>query len=573
MTERTVLGQWERGLALALVIIAGYLHGSFLFHAGGLWRDEVVSFNIASQPSLLEVAQAARFESSPSLFHFLLRGWVSLGPGATDLGARGLGFVIGLLLLAAVTWSARALRCTWPLFSLLLLGVSGLVIRTTDALRAYGLGMLWIALAVGAFYRLATAPSRRMTLLAGVCAVCAVQTLYQNAFLLLGIGLGALTLVVRQRQWRRALPIVGIGAVAAASLALYLPVFEKLEEIRPLVNSTVSFERLFSVAAQALRDGTGFKFWLWLALLAGGVGILGWLDYVPRESKGVTDGGAAGTPTDATSASNSTTGLSETETRNLAVYVTVTLGVSVAGFFLWLKLLGLPTQVWYYVPPLAVVCVCVDAAAALLISHPLVRSARAGLVAVAMLGSVTAASAAVHVRQTNVDLIAAELEQRAQPGDFILVDQWYCGTTFSRYFHGATAWGTLPPLGDQTLQRLDLFKQFMVAVNPNAAVHQRIVDTLKAGHDLWLVGGLPGWKEGQPPPAALPPAPQTRFGWNHDIYSVIWAQQAAHLIQTHAVRSERVVVNTPGAVNRFENLPLVRVQGFREPASPTVAQQ
>ena len=115
------------------------LHVSFLLHAGGLWRDEVVSFNVATQPTLAQVHEAVRFDSFPSFFHLLLRGWLGLVGSASDLGTRGLGLLIGLAVLAAFWWNARVFRSRIPLFSLLLLGISGLCVRTTDAIRAYGI--------------------------------------------------------------------------------------------------------------------------------------------------------------------------------------------------------------------------------------------------------------------------------------------------------------------------------------------------------------------------------------------------------------------------------------------------
>jgi len=182
--SKALLARCELGAAVSMTVAACYLHATFLLRAGGLWRDEVVSFNVATQPTLAAVHEAVRFDSFPSFFHLLLRGWLSLGWGGSDLGARALGLSIGLAVLGALWWNARAFGSRAPLFSLLLLGVSGLCVRTTDAVRAYGVGVLCVALCFGLIWRVATRPSTANVLLAGVAAILAVQSLYQSAFLL-----------------------------------------------------------------------------------------------------------------------------------------------------------------------------------------------------------------------------------------------------------------------------------------------------------------------------------------------------------------------------------------------------
>src|SRR6185295_6134660 len=170
----------ELGAAVSMTVAACYLHATFLLRAGGLWRDEVVSFNVATQPTLEAVHDAVRFDSFPSFFHLLLRAWLSLGWTNSDLGARTLGLVIGLGVLAALWWNARVFESRVPLFSLLLLGVSGVCVRTTDAVRAYGVRVLCVALCFGLIWRVATKPSTANVLLAGVAAILAVQSLYQS---------------------------------------------------------------------------------------------------------------------------------------------------------------------------------------------------------------------------------------------------------------------------------------------------------------------------------------------------------------------------------------------------------
>jgi hypothetical protein len=536
--SKAPLANFELGAAISLTAVAAYLHARFLLHAGGLWRDEVVSFNVATQPSLVEMHQTVRFDSFPSFFHLLLRGWTELGFAASDVGTRSLGLLIGLAVLAACWWNARTFGRTLPFCSLLLIGISALSVRTTDAIRAYGLGILCVALSFGLIWKVATAPTTRNVALASAAAVLSVQSLYQNAFLLLAVCLGGALVTVRHRLWKRTLLVLGIGLLAAISLTLYVEALAQMGELKPLVSTRVSYERISKIASLALEDGNPYRLRIWLGVSIGYIVLLG------RALFASSPGGVGGST-------------------DVVLFSSVTVSITIVSFLVWLKLLGFPTLPWYYMPPMALTCLAVDAGCSAMAADMKTTIARLCFVALGAALTIGTALSGVEVRQTNVDLLAARLRELAAPEDFILVDQWFNGATFSRYFTGATPWSTLPPLQDQTLQRLDLFKQYMVSPQPNEPVLRQVVDTLKAGHKVWLAGGLPFTKKGQAIPD-LPPAPNSRVGWNHDGYSYTWAMQTAQLVQARAERATRVEVPVEHPVNPYENLPLWVVQGWRD---------
>jgi hypothetical protein len=232
-------------------------------------------------------------------------------------------------------------------------------------------------------------------------------------------------------------------------------------------------------------------------------------------------------------------------------------------FFAWLLMLGFPTQAWYYLPLMAFACLALDAAWPALFTGDQARLVRVYSVGASAGLCFLASWSGVHVRQTNVDVIAARLGRLAAPEDLIIVDQWYNGASFSRYYTGRAPWTTLPPLRDQTLQRLDLFKAAMLSENPTQPVQRQITDTLKSGHRVWVAGGLPHSSTGKPAPH-LPPAPNSSVGWDHDAYSYVWAWQAGDLLQRHGGKAGRLDLALGAPVNEFENLPLWVVQGWRD---------
>ncbi len=195
----------------------------FGLHAGALWRDEVTSVEIASMSSWGETWDNLAFESFPALFVALLRFVAGVPHGASDAELRVFGVVIGLLLLALLWVNARWLRFGLPLLSLALVGFNPMVVRYGDSIRAYGLGMVVILFALGAFWRLTEKLSLGRVFCALAAALLSVQCLYYNAFLLGAICLGAVTVALRRRDFRTAGTVVALGALAAVSLLPYLP--------------------------------------------------------------------------------------------------------------------------------------------------------------------------------------------------------------------------------------------------------------------------------------------------------------------------------------------------------------
>jgi len=165
-------------------------------------------------------------------------------------------------------------------------------------------------------------------------------------------------------------------------------------------------------------------------------------------------------------------------------------------------------------------------------------------------------------RQTNIDLIAKTLEQTAGSADLIVVNPWQLGIPVQWYYRGNTPWLTLPQIDDHRIHRYDLLKQQMESPHAVVDVLQLAANTLQAGHNVWLVGGAsfsPAKRLGP-----LPPAPQSRFGWDNLAYRTSWSEQLADVIQQNALNAKRVPVNSGWAVNPMENVPLVVASGRKD---------
>jgi hypothetical protein len=238
---------------------------------------------------------------------------------------------------------------------------------------------------------------------------------------------------------------------------------------------------------------------------------------------------------------------------------------AIFGFCVWLHILAFPTRPWYYVPLLALVVAGADAIFGVVQFRPpwnYARPAVAGVIGAFLFAN---ALTGVTMRQTNLDFIAGQLRQHAGANDLILVYPWYCGATFQRYYHGNATWATLPPLRDESTESLVLFKEQMMTPRAIQPVLDQIAATLKSANTVWMVGSLPFAPPGQVP-GELPPAPRSKWGWDHDSYSTIWGMQAANLIQHHALRVMACPRLTDQPVCDLEDLVVFAAQGWTETA-------
>lgn len=96
-------------VALFLVVVIVFLHVSFMQNAGGLWRDEVSTSNLATLPRLTDVFEALALDSFPLSSFLMLRAWAVTGWGASNGGLRTYGLIVGISILGALWFAKRLL--------------------------------------------------------------------------------------------------------------------------------------------------------------------------------------------------------------------------------------------------------------------------------------------------------------------------------------------------------------------------------------------------------------------------------------------------------------------------------
>jgi hypothetical protein len=521
------------GVALCSTLLIVYLHVVFGMHAGALWRDEVNSLEIATMHGLSEMWSNLCFDSFPALFFLVLRVVAGVPSTASDAALRVFGVSIGLLILGMIWLNARWLRLGFPLLSLALIGLNPMVIRYGDSIRAYGLGIALMLLVLGAMWRLVESFTPGRALFAAVSAVLSVQCLYYNSILLLAICLGAAAVTMRRRQIKETLTVFAIGGISAATLLPYVPTIRRVHLWNFIWKAPFTPEELWRTFGSRLE----IAIWIILFVFALIAGI-----WTMKRSKFAGDADSVKT--------------------ERILFGLVALGIGTAGYAGFIRVLGYLTQPWYYIAFAAFAATCIDMVFASIWTGKRSLLARA-IVTLAIVGiSAYPAWRALHFRQTNVDVVAAQLEAQAAPDDLILINTWNYGISFRHYYHGRAKYETIPPIEDLRAHRVDLLKTQMMAPAPMAPVLKRMAETLRSGHTIWLIGSLnfvPPGKE----PQVIPPGYDGSNGWVGGNFYAAWAEQAGFVVQNHALHFERVRVPLAQPVMRYENLPLSAIRGWR----------
>lgn len=513
--------------ALSLWII--FLHLTFLFHAGPLWRDEVGSIDFASMPTLSDIWQNLRYDNFPPLFLAVARAWTLAGM-TSDFSYRILGFCIGMGTLGVLWFGARGCGAGVPLLALALYAVNPLAIRVGDAMRPYGLGIALTMLALALTWKFVENPRPRSLFWATVVAVLSVQCLYQNVVFLAAFSLAAWAVTLARKQWKTAAQTLVIGAVAALSLLPHLGNMIKGRDWLAIASRPVQLQELGSTLVSALNASGAWAVWFWAGLAAVAVGATLLFGICSKAWK--------------------------------MIYFTTALVAAVLFHLFFLLRLGLQPRSWYFLILLAPAALALDAILAGGSAPPL-RLGRAGLALLLALLFVPACYAEVRLRQSNADLVAETLKQQTHPGDLILVSPWYYGVSLQRYF-GTNGFTTLPPMQEIRIHRYDLMKNQMESENPIGPLLQEVGRTLRSGHALWVAGLF----QFPPPGPPQPVYPPYHGGMNmaDSTYFSSWMFQISRIVQARATSGGQVRIPVPGGatIHPAEDIPLLVFRGWKE---------
>ena len=523
----------EWALALLLTAAAIHLHWTFRSHAGALWRDEAASVNVSRVADLRELWRLTAVNSNPLLHPLLLRAAGAASPEAlSDAGLRALGFAIGIGLLGALWAVAAALGTGPPVLSLALFGTLGGTVIWGDSVRPYGIGAILLLAAFASAWRLFERPGPARLALAALAASLAVQSVYQNAALVAAICLGGAAAALRLGRTRTAPWILASGAVAAASALPYIPVLAASRGWIALV-VVPGFESVFINALRLLGSPHLVALpALWIGLLLAGLAL------------GIAAATHPARPE------------FDPARQEPAVYAGATLLASM-GFFLYFWVTKFATGPWNFLPFAALAAVCLDALSGCLADRT--RAARVALAALLCVLGWAPSRLDVASRMTTIDALAAQLNRDATARDLVVVDPWFYGISFRRYYHGSAPFTTIPPIADLTLHRYDLVREQLTSADPMGPVLEQAARTLDGGGRVWVVGHM---SLTTVPAPGLAPAPHPRTGVSETPYLWIWSWRLGHFLRTRGDRFH--ITGAPGGpASSWETVGMVEVQKTR----------
>ncbi len=528
--------EWAVAIVLSIVVLV--LHALFMSHAGALWRDEADVVQLAMMPTARDILQNFQIGSTPILFPFALRAYAAI-VGASDFGFRVLGMLVGMGIMGTLWLNARLVGQGLPLISLVLLGFNTFFIQWGDSIRGYGIGSGLILLTFAILVRVVEQPNWPRTAAALLAALISVHFLFQNSVLLFSICTAMIAVSLSRRRWRAASMVLGIGLVAALSMVPYAWPLIDAQQWTILVKYSTTPLGLWSRLSDTLAAPLPFMTWVWHLLVvlavAGVIGLI-W--------------------------KNRTSELKE-QPKDLLFICVLAMVIAIGAYYVFLEMLSYFTRPWHYLPLIALVAVTLDCGIQFLAKTTWMRVARLTLVIVIAGTLLVPSWQKVQVRQTNIDLVIQELEKLSSAEDLILVEPWFYGVSFNRYYKGAANWMTLPAIADHTIHRYDLVKVKMESSNPVDDILRDLSKTLQSGNRVWVVGDI-YFPESEAAVPFLPPAPNSPWGWLVSPYIEAWSLQVNAFLLTHGLKAQFVRIPVDGPVNGFENVQLMVVQGWRD---------
>jgi len=193
--------------------------------------------------------------------------------------------------------------------------------------------------------------------------------------------------------------------------------------------------------------------------------------------------------------------------RDLLFVCVLAMVIAIGAYYVFLEMLSRFTRPWHYLPLIALVAVTLDCAIQFLWKTTWMRVVRLTVVIIIAGTLLVPAWQKVQVRQTNVDLVIQELEKFSSAEDFILVEPWFYGVSFDRYYRGTANWMTLPAIADHQKHRYDLVKAKMGSSNPIDDILHNVANTLQSGNRVWVVGSIYF-----PEPASKPQVVRISYG-------------------------------------------------------------
>jgi hypothetical protein len=533
MTQKNKIQIFGPIVLTALIGWAVFLHIYRFTEFGALWRDEISSVSVASEVNWKDFYYAQTRDSFPLLNVLLLKGWMSMKDGTlqkvatNDKYLRFFGLISGLGLVSALVWCAVIIFRSFPVFSLSLFALSPTVIKWGDSLRAYALGAALSIVFLGFIWRFLERQTFFRWLACVTTAIFMVWTLYGNAFFVLSICVGSLMVALLRKNFKLFFLLCGIGLLSAFSICLNIPIINRMSILKDITSQYITFPSILQSWWMTLTESGVWVGVIWLVATFLGLAIAASHLIFPRGDSKYSKSRAQDTRNQRKKNKHSRASTaqaqsnvkasdsfdknsiykSECNTKELSIFIFTTLMVSIVGFIIYLKIVDIPPQTWYWIPIGAVIVASLDALWPLIQRSPRVVALQIVLAVGIPLLTGHKTWQSLKEQFSNMDDVAAIMEKRAKAEDLIFVAPLYQASSFLRYYDGPARVQVWPPHNPEqlTYQRVDVL---LDAINSKDEAMPPLLEdvgrVLRAGGKVWLLGDIVVVPGDRPPPHVPP---------------------------------------------------------------------
>ncbi len=504
------------GIVLAAII---FFHFT-LYHSGGpIWGDKINSVHLARMSLTKGINSALSYDSFPPLSIVIFHFWNIFFQ--SDQGFRFFGLIIGLGVIATIWFNAKIFKSGMPVLVLAIFGLNSVAIRFGDATRAYGLGTIFVILTFGLVWKLTLDNfNLKNFFLATTAAILSVQTMYQNAFLVLSICLGGILVLIVRKDWKKIWSICAVGLIAALSLIPYISFIKNANDWSIVAQAQQHQDSIWPVISQAF----GIPSLPGISAILIVISFLALIFFSLRSQETV-------------------------QQKEKILFIIISLFIGALLFITFLVRIRVPVKDYYLIPIIALTAIVLE----IIIESKKVRILLALLLLIISFPKVFTD---LKTRVTDIDLIAEQIAENANTNDYILINPWQVGVSFNHYYMGANKWQTLPPMEDLSIFRYDLIKEKLSQPDPTKEVFDQIEKTLSSGNKVWVVGYI----ETLPGETVTKDKPTGNF---MNPYLEYWTVQLNQFLKDHKVNQQPVALDYSKSIHDYENFPLTVLSNWQ----------
>jgi len=519
-----------------IAIFAGLilLHYYRLIHAGALWRDEISTLLVATSNNLVDAYWNQSTDSFPFLFAIFLRVWICLNPFAItipeqDLWIRTFGALCGLFLGFSMLWPHRKGDFFFPFFTFSLFIFNPMIVVWGDSLRAYGLGSAFLVLFVYQIQKDVLEDSSKLPLLAAFFSFLSVWALYGNVFLIIAVTLSGMLTCLYAGEWGKARNLFLVGMVSCLSLVLNFPVILRMMQIKDLVDHHIGLMVAIGSLMNFLRAGGPEQIYIWL------LGILGFLVgmvclLLVRNRN------------------NTRQAYSKD-----AIFPLLTLFFVILFHFVYVLEIGQVPQVWYFIPPAAIMVFLFDTmlATASRKRHYL-KFFLVPIFAFVFSLSFSAKLRTLSQSMTNIDVAVAQISKRSLPHDVLLVADPFQASTALRYAKDdldVQIWPSCQKYEMRSQGRIPLLALMQNGDDAIRPLLELLMSRLRDGGSVWFLG-CPAIPDPQINPPSTAQISVSSDSWKPGPFLFCWnAQTTAFLMRNAQVKELSHIFDTSQVSN------------------------